>query len=440
MLALPGRLAVYAVVAAPALWLLWRLLARRQRMPVLYAMLLYTTFLGSLVRLPSGVSLPITLAAGIVFLELLLLGSRARRIRIGINRLDVLVLALAVWAVLATTLNNAGPSMARESIILALVVFATKFRPDLRPKDFRLFTIALLMGGVVVALVCITQSVRGSPSLFGMLDLAEKYRLERVTRPTGLQGNPNAASLYLLFGVCAGLMLITSHMTKRSLAAIGTALVLIGVALYYCESRSAIIGAIFVAGTRLGWMVGFRRAAPFLIAAGAASLVLLVPEQVSSVGQQMFESRGGFDETGRSERWQLAWEVISNNPILGDPNATFHHRAVNYHNDILQLAGSFGIPAALFFVAILSILGRFFWRASGLETGDGHARLLLLVLLGGFIHGMFHVQLLGGICFWMLMGLGFNAVVLNQVAYQPHQGATSKPPQPVKPGPRLRPA
>lgn len=393
------------LVVLPVVWLVGSGLRRGMLPAAAYGVLLYTTFLGDLARV-QGVSLSVLLAAGLVSHELVrrATGRAVATAPIGVH--DVLALMLMAWTLAVTASRSGDLGDARQPIVLAAIIAAGKFRPEFSARDFGQIRKACVAGGAIVALSCLVQYRTGDLTLYGLLEPSIDYEFEFIGRPQGLQGNPNAASLYLLFGYCGALVGCRLERTIEAASALVTC-VLIGWALVRCESRSAVAGAMLVTALRAAWAAGLKERGALVTLAAFVPLAWALREVLVGVGEAVFD-RPSVQEFGREERWSLAMNVIYGSPFTGDSSVRYDHKSVNFHNDFLQLAANFGLPAVGLFVALLAVLVLVAWRVKCAESGLGWGAWWFLVVLASVVHSMFHVQLVGGICFWMIAGLGLN--------------------------------
>lgn len=405
-----------AVLAVPALWLMWNVARSRQPMAAMYGLLLYSTFLGVLARLPGGLTIPIVLAGTIVGWELLSNGwPRTRHA----EPLDVLIVALAAWVFLVwgfrvgVTGVFAGES-AREPLVLAIVVLASKLRPQFSVEGLHFLLKPLVAGGVVVALACTAQIVMADPTLFGLLEVNRQDMLSLVGRALGLQGNPNSAAFYLLLGYCAALSLARSpgaDARDRGTWFACAGLIVLGI--LFTQSRSAFLAASVVGAFQAAVMLRMGRWTPVLVLCAAGFVVFVFPEVILAVGENLLSDRV-LAATGREEQWAKVLQVITDNPLFGSTTLS-HGTKINYHSDLLQLAGYFGLPAAILFALTLLRLLRFSWALSlNPRTGLGWA--MLLMVIAEMVHGMFHVLMLSGIAFWMFIGLCVHNPELRRMA------------------------
>lgn len=402
-----GAAFVYLLCLTPAVGLAWRFVWRK-RMAALYALLIFSTFAGALAR-PFGLPIPILLGIGVVLLELLIRATASRPQPWEKPTLfDGLALGLAAWGLLVTAVRSGSLEEVRQLLVIALILLAAKLRPRLGDEGWRELALACVLGGALVAVACVLQMRTGDPTLFGLLELAPKYLREEANRPTGLQGNPNAASMYLNFGLCGCLGLLGSKPRRlwRTGALISVAL-LIGWALLLCQSRSALGGGGMVVAMWCVWVLS-RRPRLALVATGVfAGLLVVAQKSALRFGELILQEREGLDELGREERWSLGVDIILDNPLMGDPYAKFDYELANYHNDFLQMGAEFGLPAVALFLGLLASLFFCLWGAVE-ESPGGLAAMAAFLMLATVVHGMFHVQLRGGIAFWFLIGLAAN--------------------------------
>lgn len=402
-------------MAAPIAYFLAALVRRRQS-AYAYALVLYSTFLGHPVVV-AGLSLSVYLTALIVVVEALrFVGGRSRIA--SIRTIDVLAVLLLCWWLLSLTYHEATDiSALRPPIVVCLILLATKFRPHFDASDFRILSFALMCGGLLVATACIIQA-QYSPSLYGVLRDVAALDSTPVpdVRPTGLQGNPNAASLYLIFGYCATLSHITSQRSSRRVLRLILAIGLLSLivwALYLCQSRSAILGLV-LASTLASrsfriptWLLVF---VSFLV----GGVMSLKPQLLLDVISAVFSRRDAPTDLGREQLWAGVLESVLRSPLLGEPSVVYTRDRPNVHNDFFSQAMNAGLPAGFLFTGLLFVPLVSFLRLSRAHPQSPHAGLVLWICIAATVHGMFHQVLQSGICFWMLIGLATNNTDLQR--------------------------
>ena len=115
----------------------------------------------------------------------------------------------------------------------------------------------------------------GALSATLLLDATDRWR-DVIDRSTGLTGNANHLGAVTAIGICLALGLAATTRRRPVAAALLVAVAIMGAAVLWSGSRSALVGVLTgaaVVGARL-WVE--RRRTPLLVVAGAATLVLLL--------------------------------------------------------------------------------------------------------------------------------------------------------------------
>lgn len=377
-----------------------------------YGILIYATFLGTMFTF-AGMTAAVLFASVFVAMEVIRL-IRGRGTLTSPSFLDTLIISFVLWTLLSTAFHSAPLNLIRQPIIMALILAAAKIRTTDYDQVTKAIFDALLTGGVVVALTILIQFFI-SPSLFGRVELirSEEYLLANsYFRPGGFHGNPNSAALYLLFAFGGVLVDLASHQ-RRITQIVGriAILSLIIYALYLLQSRSAMLGAILMFGFWVYTNARIQLRFFFIVISGLFSLLILLSRSFFDlVWTFLFPSRGGLEDgLGREERWDIALHIAQTSPLFGDSTHLFAGKLINYHNDFLGVASYYGIPALFLFCLVLGICIYAAYNRNKLVSEDTRlAKWVLLVMPGLVLHALFHQVLLGGICFWFILGAVYN--------------------------------
>lgn len=401
---------IYIMLGAPLAWLAFRMLEADRRAPYAYAMLLYSTFLGHAATI-GGTSVAIPLAAIVIFVEAInFVGARTRIA--SLKAIDVLAICLLLWWLISSAYHGSTQlSALRQPMVICIVLLASKFRPQFKREDFTVIMQGLVFGGAVVAIACILQDTV-SRSLFGVVEIASKYERMTELRPTGLQGNPNAASLYLIFGFCAVLVRGFESWKKGEVFVFfAHTLVFLAIvwALYLGQSRSALLGLSVVFVLFLGRALDWQYSTTVVVAVGVGVVLLVFPDALFDLLNTIFSRREDPTELGREDLWNQAIEIMARSPIFGEPDTVFHYERGNFHNDFFAQAVKAGIPAGLIFMTMVLIPLLVTIRLRAFLRFPSFADMVFLLVLASIVHAMFHQVLQGGICFWMVVGLAVNS-------------------------------
>jgi hypothetical protein len=404
-----GLTTFYALAALGLFWIVVRNGAFRAG---IYGVLIFTTFWGTMVTF-AGMTAAVLFASAFVAVEFIRL-ARGRGTLTSPSLLDLLACCFVIWTLLATTIHSVPiASFVRQPLIILLILAAAKAKTSNDEEVTNAILDGLLVGGIFVT-VSIWVQFFVSPSLFGTVELIRSEDFLQANfdfRPSSFHGNPNSAALYLLLAL--GGVLTTLSSRRLSLASwipIGIALALLH-ALFLLQSRSAMIGAILMI---LFWVFSnstiLGRVVLSLNLGLVALLALLNPGRIEQKWELLFPTRGGFEDgIGREDRWEIAGTIIQSSPLIGEPGLLFMGKWINYHNDFLGVAAYFGLPALLFFALLIGVCAYAAFHRSKLSHADTRlARLVLLLLLGVLFHAQFHQVLLGGICFWFVLGTVYN--------------------------------
>jgi putative inorganic carbon (hco3(-)) transporter len=177
------------------------------------------------------------------------------------------------------------------------------------PKDYAMAARALVVGGILIAVVAITNKLAG-------IGLVEGTRVTIARDIGSVLGDPNDLSLVLLFplGFAVCLVAYPCGFLNKLIGLAGTALIVW--AIVCTQSRGGLLGILATFG-----VVGLRvvKSKVLLISVGAiAGLALFV-----AMGINKRASGGaaeeGIDESamGRIYAWNAAWKMATTRPLTG---------------------------------------------------------------------------------------------------------------------------
>jgi len=411
------------LIALPALAIVWQLFGQSNRTVGLYALMLYSTFLGDFVRLPSGVSVAMVLG-GFILLVGIIQAIRKRTAIPKPNPLDFLSGTLLLWVANGILMQGGSLAELRGPAVVAGILLTTKLGRQVLPNGFTRLVRAVAAGGIVLAIVCVAQGRFGT-AMYGMSELPAAPGDDTPVRVLGFWQNPNMAAFYLLIGFCAMLQLyrVTRTAIIKPVLLCGAGFV--AYAILLTESRAAFIAAILALALWLtmSMRLGVRTALTLAVGAPLAVVGTSLREIVEA---QVFPNRPQFIETGRIERWAIGLRAVTDSPLFGDRSLTYDFSAVFYHNDVLQLAADYGVLAGGIFASMLTFV--FYSSFRHIRAGDSSriGEFVLLLLLAGTAMSWFHGLLLSGICFWTLVGLGVNYMIEAEASLRPSAGRPAR--------------
>lgn len=162
-----------------------------------------------------------------------------------------------------------------------------------------------------------------------------------------------------------------------------------------------------------GWRWSARQGA---FAAGGGVLYWLLFARIELMSSMT--GVGRVFSTDSSSRWQLycdAWRMIRRSPILGEgphhyADFDFQHLAAHPHNAALQIAGEWGLPAAMLLLWLIGWAAIAWWRALRAQCPAGERTQQVNVALSGALlcagtHAMFSGTLVMPLSQVMLMGV-----------------------------------
>jgi O-antigen ligase len=226
------------------------------------------------------------------------------------------------------------------------------------PKDYTIAARALVIGGILIAIVAISNKLAG-------IGLVEGTRVTIARDMGSVLGDPNDLSLVLLFplGFAVCLVAYPCGFLNKIIGLIGTALIVW--AIICTQSRGGLLGILATFG-----VVGLRvvKSKVLLISVGAiAGLALFL-----AMGINKRASGGaaeeGIDESamGRIYAWNAAWKMATTRPLTGVGLDNFtanyffysdHWDGMNHavHSTWFNVLSETGFPGFFAFVAMIII-------------------------------------------------------------------------------------
>lgn len=363
-------------------------------------------------------------------------GTRLRR-----TRADWLMIALLVWAVIATALSEqpATSFLGKYRRYDGLTTFAAyalvyflSVQSFLTPDHRRKLARTICLGAGVVAAYGVTQYLGFDPTPRSSVPFESRQAFSTM-------GNPNLLAGYLIFPLALGVALALSESLTSRRAVYWSLVLVVAAAWITSFTRGAWIGGLvalafvviaFVRGRlRPTWVdAGFA-------VAGAALGAAIVAHSSSSQNPitnlmtralSTFQFREG-SALQRYEIWRGALASVRANPVFGHGPDTFRlvfkrfgpreyvadagwgNIADNAHNYALQIASGLGIPGTL-------LLYGFLFYSLWLSARSAFSRLRppQALVLAGFwaavvgyvIHLVFGISVVGSsVLLWMSLGV-----------------------------------
>ena len=232
-------------------------------------------------------------------------------------------------------------------------------------------------------------------------------KLDRIYG-TGIFNDPNDLGLTFVLSVPLMLMMIArrrSSMLLRIPVVVALALVL--VALYYTNSRGAIVG---LAATMVCF--SFFKFKPITASIAAVALVGLVAVAAPSRGGEI--SVGESSAQSRIQSWAEGWNMLKWHPItgVGYGQYTEHHDRVA-HNSFVHTMAELGLLGAF------ALVGMFYWYFKGVRLIpvtdpdlEAWRRALMVSAAGMLTCGWFLSRQYVAI-FYVVLAIGACAATLN---------------------------
>lgn len=230
-----------------------------------------------------------------------------------------------------------------------------------KPGDFRLFMRGMVLAGLAVAAVALSNKAQG-------IGLVEGTRVT-IGRDIGsVLGDPNDLSLVLLFPLsfAASLTLLPSGRLDRIFGVVGSCAII--AAIIATQSRGGLLGMVTVFG-----VIGYRmvKNKMLLIVAGVVALAVLFAVAGISSRASGGAHEEGIDESamGRIHAWNAAVSMAVRRPLTGVgldnfvPNYFFysdHWDGMNHavHSTWFGVLGETGLPGLIVFITMIAMTAR----------------------------------------------------------------------------------
>ena len=225
---------------------------------------------------------------------------------------------------------------------------------------------------------------------------------------TGIFNDPNDLGMTFVMAIPFVLLAIGLRSTWLLFRVVGLVLLaVILLALYYTNSRGAIVG---LGGAIVAY--SFTKFSKPKAMVAAAVLVGIVAVAAPSRGAEM--SYGESSAQSRIQSWAAGWSMLKSHPLtgVGYDQYTEYHEAVA-HNSFVHTFAELGLTGA----AIL--LGMFYWYFKGLSLiPDSNKEFLpwrrtLMVSAVGTLTCAWFLSRQYVPIFYVLLAMGSNAVTLN---------------------------
>lgn len=258
-----------------------------------------------------------------------------------------------------------------------------------KPADFGLAARAIVIAGILIALVALWNKSQG-------IGLVEGTRVTIARDMRSVLGDPNDLSLVLLFPLSFAVSLVVCRSNWRSIVLGAVATVCILLAIVATQSRGGLMGsaAVFaVVGTRI-----IKSKTVLLVGGGLALLALFAAAGISGRASGG-AAESGIDESsmGRLYAWGAAWRMALGRPLTGVGLDNFtsnyffysgHWDGMNHavHSTWFGVLGETGFPGFIAFVTmiVLTAIAAFrAVRATHAARAPVEVRAMALALLAG---------------------------------------------------------
>jgi len=299
-------------------------------------------------------------------------------------------------------------------LILYLIYFAAALTFINSQSRLRKITFTLVAFGAFMAFLGVIQFLSGTESIYGL-------RATNGTSPFASFGNKHhfAALMEMLIGLTMSLLYGEATKKDKRLLLI-IAVVLMGIAVILTGSRGGLLSLLGVVGFVTffnlfskskqrpeGKSSAAKSSKKLILIISSLAFILILFSSVLLLGGENVLLRGlGVTpqtdiSTGRGHFWQIALQVIRDNPVLGTGLDTFGNifpkydtwngnlRVEQVHNDYLQVfsdAGIFGFICAIAFIFLLFRQGLKTIR----QTSDRFRRGVATGALAGCFGILFH--------------------------------------------------
>lgn len=242
-----------------------------------------------------------------------------------------------------------------------------------KPGDFRLFMRVMVLAGLAVASVALSNKAQG-------IGLVEGTRVT-IGRDIGsVLGDPNDLSLVLLFPLSFAVAMVVSPSGRidRVLGVIGGCAII--AAVIATQSRGGLLGMVGVFGV-IGWRMVKNKM--LLITAGVIGLMVLFAVAGISSRASGGAHEEGIDESamGRIYAWEAAIRMATGRPLTGVgldnfvPNYFFysdHWDGMNHavHSTWFGVLAETGFPGIIAFLTMIVVTGRSLLHALRLIEND----------------------------------------------------------------------
>jgi putative inorganic carbon (hco3(-)) transporter len=297
------------------------------------------------------------------------------------GQLFVTVPMASVWrgGALSTTLD-----FAKIVLIVLVMVMAVNTAPRLRQL---LFVQAASVAAISAVAVWKGRELTG--------------RLEGVLNGNYSNSNDLAVSIVISLPLCLALLFLTKKPIWK--AAWALAIVIMAYATLLTGSRAGFISLAIAASVCL-WEFAVRGRRPYLFALAAVLGVVLLVSSASMLGERLKETFSADDPSSSTayassqQRAQLLWrsiELTAKHPLFGVGPGNFTIISGSWHvthNSYTQISSEGGIPALIFYVAILGYGFKNLKRIRQFSSRNREVKLwagALRASLAGFVVGSF---------------------------------------------------
>jgi len=266
-------------------------------------------------------------------------------------------LLICFGAFLATDRAEAIAAIKDSYMKITIMVFAIAWLIR-APKDFQLTSMLIILAGVIIAFIAITNKLNG-------IGLVEGSRVTIGRNIGSMIGDPNDLALVLTFPLsfsASQFFSNTNSIPRRILMFI--AYVLIAWAIVCTQSRGGLLGMCAVTGA-LMWRTIQNKV--LVISIAGVMLVLLVAVAGISSRSSGGASESGIDESamGRVYAWHAAFNMAVAKPITGVGINNFYANYYFYsphwdgknhavHSTWFQILAEAGFVGLILFITLVS--------------------------------------------------------------------------------------
>ncbi len=319
------------------------------------------------------------------------------------------------------SLDSNTTRLALVQLVNLLLFFAAALVFVNTQGRLRKIVFAIIIFGSIMAFIGILQFLTGTTSIYGI-------RPSNQTLAFASFANRNhfAALLEMIIGLTLSLLYGESTKKDKRLLLI-IAIVLLGIGIVLTGSRGGLLSLLGVVGFVTLFNLTNKQAKPFsdedlepksknkfLLIGASFALILILFGSVLFLGADSFLMRStglasqADVSTGRSHFWQVALQVIRDNPIIGTGLDTFgtaftkydtwngNSRVEQAHNEYLQILSDAGILGFICVAAFIFLLFKQSLRMIN-QTSDRFRRAVAVGALAGcfgiIIHSFFDFPL-----------------------------------------------